>query len=208
VEEAGIKKVFAERLKNLREEKELTQNDLANALNVSRGSISFYENAERMAGIDFAHKAACFFKCTPDYLFGLSNDKNRYEQERTELIEEKLFRQLYRLPSDVRNKLLSALEESVNSALKLDEGNKTIDEINRLSTYLWRHSIMLIHAIEMKYCTTKDLYAYHQFLKDFEWRSIFDLEEKTTLINSVIESLDDPDEFMKLASVDSFQDNK
>ena len=43
---------FAERLKYLRKEKDLKQEELANALNVSKGIISLWENGLREPTID------------------------------------------------------------------------------------------------------------------------------------------------------------
>jgi len=73
MENKHVLKVFASRIRALREEKCLSQGDLAKVLGVSRGSISYYENAERTAGIDFAHEAAVFFSVSVDYLLGKSN---------------------------------------------------------------------------------------------------------------------------------------
>ena len=42
---------FAERLRDLREAAGLTQKQLADELGVSRGSISYYENCERVPDI-------------------------------------------------------------------------------------------------------------------------------------------------------------
>ena len=65
-----VKEVFANRLRELRIAKKLSQVELAEALGVSRGSISFYENGERTADIDFVYKAAQFFNVSADYLIG------------------------------------------------------------------------------------------------------------------------------------------
>ena len=48
----AVMNTFAKRLKFLREEHKLSQTELANALGISRGSLSFYENAERTADIE------------------------------------------------------------------------------------------------------------------------------------------------------------
>ncbi|MBR6568051.1 MAG: helix-turn-helix domain-containing protein [Clostridia bacterium] len=63
---------FSTKLKKLREEKGLNQSELGEALGVSRGSISFYEKAERIPDIDFLVKTAKFFDVPVDYLLGLS----------------------------------------------------------------------------------------------------------------------------------------
>ena len=69
----NAKNIFAMRIKSLREEKGLSQGDLAKEFGVSRGSISYYENAERTADIDFVYKAAIFFGTSVDFLLGKSD---------------------------------------------------------------------------------------------------------------------------------------
>lgn len=64
---------FAERIKELRMEAGLSQGALAEKLGVSRGSISFYENCDRIPDITFLVSASSFFRVSPDYLLGLSD---------------------------------------------------------------------------------------------------------------------------------------
>jgi transcriptional regulator with XRE-family HTH domain len=71
--ECNIKKTFATRFRELREEKGLSQGDIAKEFGVSRGSISYYENSERTADIEFAYKSAVFFGTSVDYLLGKSD---------------------------------------------------------------------------------------------------------------------------------------
>lgn len=66
-------KAFAKRLKLLREAAGITQAELADKLGVSRGTISYYEKAERIADIDFLCKVAALFGVTYDYLLGESD---------------------------------------------------------------------------------------------------------------------------------------
>ena len=67
--------VFATRLKELRGK--ITQGRLGEALGVSRGSVSFYENGERTPDADFLIKASRYFNVSTDYLLGLSEFKNQ-----------------------------------------------------------------------------------------------------------------------------------
>jgi len=68
------------RLKELREEKGLTQAELAENLEISRGSVGNYEKKERVPDGDVLIKFADFFGVTTDYLLGRSEFKN-YGQE-------------------------------------------------------------------------------------------------------------------------------
>ena len=68
-----VKKIFSKRLKTLREEKQLTQDALAEKLGISRGSISFYENGTRTPDIEVFCRIASFFNVSLNYLMGLAN---------------------------------------------------------------------------------------------------------------------------------------
>ena len=52
-DQMDVKHIFAVRLKALREELGMSQNQLAKELDISRGSISFYENGQRTALVSF-----------------------------------------------------------------------------------------------------------------------------------------------------------
>ncbi len=67
---------FGENLKFIREEKKLTQNELANLLNVSKANISRYELGIRQPSIDTIFLVAKFFNVSIDWLLGRSSIKN------------------------------------------------------------------------------------------------------------------------------------
>ncbi len=66
-------KVFAERLKELREENGLSQVQLAKQINVSSVAISRWERRERIPNIENLYYIANFFKVSADYLIGLED---------------------------------------------------------------------------------------------------------------------------------------
>ncbi len=61
------------KLKELRNEKSLTQVQLANILNVSQKSISNWEIGYREPDYDTLKKTANYFSVTIDYLLGLTD---------------------------------------------------------------------------------------------------------------------------------------
>lgn len=71
---------FAERLKQLREDADLTQTDLAKAVNVTQRNISFYEKGVNEPSLDTLINLAKYFKVTTDYLLGI-NDINVQPRE-------------------------------------------------------------------------------------------------------------------------------
>lgn len=64
---------FADRLKELRKEKELSQNELAKKLNISVACINRWENNLRIPSIDSIILLCEFFGCSADYIIGLED---------------------------------------------------------------------------------------------------------------------------------------
>ena len=73
----GVKETFATRLKKLRGIAELSQEQLADKLKVSRGSIGYYENTGRVPDIEFLDRTATLFGVSFDYLMGYSDNMNK-----------------------------------------------------------------------------------------------------------------------------------
>ena len=66
------------KLKELREENNLTQSQIAEFLNIKQNTYSQYENEKRQLPIDVLIKLSKLYKVTTDYILGLS-DKNSGE---------------------------------------------------------------------------------------------------------------------------------
>lgn len=64
---------FAERLKELREERGLSQSEFSKKLDISDACISRWENKLRIPNIDSVIILCRFFGCTADYLIGLED---------------------------------------------------------------------------------------------------------------------------------------
>lgn len=62
--------MFAQRLKQLRTERQISQSELASALNISNRTISMYEQGNSEPNVDTLSKIADFFNVTTDYLIG------------------------------------------------------------------------------------------------------------------------------------------
>ena len=60
-----------QRLKDLREDHDLTQADVAEILQTTREQVSKYETGKQMMGIDKYIKLAKYYNVTLDYLVGL-----------------------------------------------------------------------------------------------------------------------------------------
>lgn len=71
----NVSEIFAIKLKMLREENNLSQSQLAEILNVSRGSLSFYEHDGRTPDIEFLATCAKYFDVTIEFLMGYSSER-------------------------------------------------------------------------------------------------------------------------------------
>lgn len=65
---------FGTKLKELRKEKGLKQNELAQIFNVSKTSICQYETLKQEPNLTLLVKMANYFNVTTDYLLGLENE--------------------------------------------------------------------------------------------------------------------------------------
>lgn len=67
-------KVFGDRLLDLRTQKNIGQNKLAEMLQLSNASISYWENAKQEPSASAIYKLSRFFDVSADYLLGLEDD--------------------------------------------------------------------------------------------------------------------------------------
>ena len=65
---------FAIRLKELRENRNLTQAELAEQLNIGISTIGMWESTQRTPTAKMLLKLISFFDCTLDYLLGKTDD--------------------------------------------------------------------------------------------------------------------------------------
>ena len=68
-----------ERIRNLREDMDLRQADVAKYLNCSQVAYSYYEIGASDIPTYVLIKLAKYFHCSTDYLLGLSDIKNPYQ---------------------------------------------------------------------------------------------------------------------------------
>ncbi|MBR6633969.1 MAG: helix-turn-helix transcriptional regulator [Clostridia bacterium] len=63
------------RIRELREDRDLTQTDVAKYLNCSQVAYSHYELGKRDIPTEVLKKLALLYNTTTDYILGLTNDK-------------------------------------------------------------------------------------------------------------------------------------
>mgnify|MGYP000158889329 CR=1 FL=1 len=67
--------IFSRRIKELREEKNLSMRQLAEEIGISHVAISYYESSKREPTLTVLQAYAKYFNVTVDYLIGLSDNR-------------------------------------------------------------------------------------------------------------------------------------
>ena len=66
------------RLKEIREDRDLYQSDIAKVLNITQSQYSLYENGIRLIPIDKLAILAKYYNTSVDYLIGLTDERKPY----------------------------------------------------------------------------------------------------------------------------------
>ena len=69
------------RIRDIREDSDLTQKDIAKILNVAQRTYSGYENGTRNIPIQAIIKLSIHYRVSVDYLLGLTNIKDPYPKD-------------------------------------------------------------------------------------------------------------------------------
>ena len=69
--------LFGERVRQLRQEKGMSQKELGQVVGLSHKAISTIEGGQRSTSIEKLILLARFFSVSPDYLLGLSDKRER-----------------------------------------------------------------------------------------------------------------------------------
>ena len=71
-----------ERIRNLREDRDLKQEDIAKVLNCTQACYSNYENGRRDLPSEIWEALASFYNVSVDYLMGRTNVKDPYPRKK------------------------------------------------------------------------------------------------------------------------------
>ena len=72
--------MYLNRLKDLREDKDLLQKDIANILSIKQQQYSLYETGKRDLPLELAIILSNFYNTSIDYIVGKTNKKEPYEK--------------------------------------------------------------------------------------------------------------------------------
>jgi transcriptional regulator with XRE-family HTH domain len=67
------------RIRDLREDNDLTQKEIADYLHIKQNTYSQYENGQRQIPIDALIALARYYKTSTDYLLGLTDEQKPYK---------------------------------------------------------------------------------------------------------------------------------
>ena len=118
--DSDTQRVFAHRLRLLRNDRKLRQEDVAKAVNISSRTYSNYERAYRMPDLRILSSLADYYNVSTDFLLGRTNLIYRYP------MDVKSLRKLLSEGAD----LLQVAEGQINAKdlyRKEDDGNKGKD---------------------------------------------------------------------------------
>ncbi len=68
------------RLKDLREDRDITQKEMAKLLYIKQNTYSQYENGQRGIPVDVLISLAVFYGTSVDYILGLTDDPRPYKR--------------------------------------------------------------------------------------------------------------------------------
>ena len=118
--------IFSERLRELRQNKGLSQSQLSDALGISKSAISMYELGKREPDLETLEDIADFFNVDINYLLGKEDGSIYYlDPEAAEIAQEVQQRPELKVLFDASRKVsASDLELVINmiDRLKKDEG--------------------------------------------------------------------------------------
>lgn len=109
-------KVFAERIKKLRIEKKLTQQELGNKFGLTSTGVSYWESGKAIPSMDMINKLSDFFGVTIDYLIG----KSKIDENDEGMI---LFRKAEQVNENDKKKMYNIINSTIDAFLNNNNNN-------------------------------------------------------------------------------------
>ena len=107
-------------LKKLREDFEMSQEALAQKLNVSPSTIGMYETNKRQPNYETLLKISSIFNCSIDYLLGKTDEKNPKKDFNSRLLQIGLDMKNYNPPTEEQKKQIEDFAKFVLKDNKKD----------------------------------------------------------------------------------------
>lgn len=136
------------RIKLLREERKMSQAELAAALSCSRMTINNYETEKRIPDMDFALSVASFFGVTVEYLSGRTEFRDSDDIEISVQRAEQLMEVAEKLPQGETQRLLFYFTKALEKALDAGLEDAAIAALSACAVQLRR--LMLAYEVAQK----------------------------------------------------------
>lgn len=119
-----------DRIVSLRNEKNITQSQLAEELDISPSAIGMYEQGRRKPSYELLEEICDYFNVDMDYLMGRSDIKNRYQAGLKYEWEDKKEDKENNIFSQLTDEELAKLEKfnNMSTVMFMNEGNDISDK--------------------------------------------------------------------------------
>ena len=114
-----FRKNIGNRIKQLRKEHGLTQQELADKLNLAKSSISSYEGGARMPSYEMLINMSTYFNCSIDFLMGLTSIEK--PKEKIELTVDELDEFINIKFKDIKQDILNDIVDGIKKCIKNTE---------------------------------------------------------------------------------------
>lgn len=120
--------MIAERLKSLREEKNILQKDVAKYLNITTSAYGFYEQGKRTPDANVLSMLSDFYGVSTDYLLGRTNVRSPYNSQKESNSSDQI---LIEKTKDLSPEGLKELDELIDLLKYKDMMKKEKDDTGR-----------------------------------------------------------------------------
>ena len=105
---------YYNRIRDLREDSDLTQERLAEILDMHKTTYTNYEQGKHTVPLDFAVTIAKYYGVSLDYIAGLTNDKRGFSHSDLTKEQTQLLRLIEKLSPEERKKTVSFLKAVID----------------------------------------------------------------------------------------------
>lgn len=147
------------RIRLLREERKMSQAELAAELSCSRMTINNYETEKRVPDMDFALAVAAYFGVTVEYLSGRTEFRDQDDIETSVQRAEQLMQVAQRLPQGETQRLLFYFTKALEKALEVGVEAEAVGALNTCTVQLRRLMLAYEGSQKARAAQTQELLA-------------------------------------------------
>lgn len=136
--------MLGDKIKQLRKEKRLTQQELANEMKIAQSTIGMIESNKRPAGRETLIKLAEFFNVTVDYLLSEDNESSEASTEKPEINIPKAYTDKYKVTSRDKKQYVEEMKKANEAFFMDDEFNEEAKKemLDLMSELFWEAKAM------------------------------------------------------------------